>query len=140
MRIQLAMEELLWKWQKKKEYDLILMDVKLPTMNGVEATKAIRAHEGELKRKSAVIFGLTGSTDEEDLKAYELAGMDGCIEKGCVLTQAIGYALSKTPSTSPTCLSRPTSFLFIGAATLLPTGSSMGKNAQNSKMGSSRKI
>ncbi len=61
-------------------YDLILMDVQMPNMNGYEATKRIRTMEDE-KKSSIPILALTANAFEEDKKNAYDAGMDGHIAK-----------------------------------------------------------
>lgn len=65
---------------QEDHYDLILMDVSMPEMNGVEATAAIRDVE-----KSSVdhipIIALTAHAIDGDRKKFMEAGMDGYISK-----------------------------------------------------------
>jgi CheY-like chemotaxis protein len=79
-------------------FDLILMDIKMPRMDGVEATKAIRALPG---RAGAVpIIALTANADPEDAQAYIACGMHTVVEKPIKperLLQAINAALSAAP-------------------------------------------
>ncbi|MBE6998444.1 MAG: response regulator [Ruminococcaceae bacterium] len=56
-------------------YDLILMDVQMPVMNGYEATAAIRALPDA--RARTPILAVTANTDPEDAAAAIAAGMDG---------------------------------------------------------------
>jgi len=77
----------------KQSLNLILMDIVLPKMNGVEATKIIRESERESKMKPAIILGLTGNVSDEDLKKYKEAKMNGCIAKGELLHKSIEEAL-----------------------------------------------
>lgn len=61
-------------------YDMILMDVQMPIMNGYEATKTIR----RLNHKDAAsipIIAMTANAFDEDKKAALEAGMDGHIAK-----------------------------------------------------------
>lgn len=65
------------------EYDLILMDVQMPIMGGLEATAAIRSFEESEDRKPVAIVAVTGggSTKEKCFKA----GMNGYYEKPMLL-------------------------------------------------------
>jgi CheY-like chemotaxis protein len=94
---------------KKQHYNVILMDVQLPKIDGVEATKIIREAEREdSSRTGTIIFGLTGNCKEDDLDRYNLAGMDGCIEKGCVVSRAMHEALAMKKE-------NPADFIFINS-------------------------
>ena len=60
-------------------FDLILMDIRMPRMDGIAATRAIRALPG---RVGAVpIIALTANADPEDAESYLAAGMNGVVEK-----------------------------------------------------------
>lgn len=59
--------------------DLILMDVQMPVMDGIQATQLIR--EGEQKEEHVVIIALTANAAESDKTACIEAGMDGFISK-----------------------------------------------------------
>lgn len=65
------------------EYDLILMDVQMPVMDGLEATAAIRNYEQNEDRSPVPIVAVTGggSTKEKCLRA----GMNGYFEKPMLL-------------------------------------------------------
>ena len=62
------------------EYDVIIMDVMMPVMDGLEATKAIRMLEREDAKKIPII-AMTANAFEEDRKACLDAGMDEHIGK-----------------------------------------------------------
>ena len=62
------------------EYDVIIMDVMMPVMDGLEATKAIRELEREDAKKIPII-AMTANAFEEDRKACLDAGMDEHIGK-----------------------------------------------------------
>lgn len=67
---------------QQKKYDLILMDMQMPVMNGVESTKIIRAFEKESgSSHRAFIVALTGSEPSEMKDICIEAGMDDFIEK-----------------------------------------------------------
>lgn len=60
-------------------FDLILMDIKMPRMDGVEATRAIRAMPPGIG--DIPIIALTANADPEDAAGYLAAGMNGVVEK-----------------------------------------------------------
>ncbi|MCG9915724.1 MAG: response regulator [Phenylobacterium sp.] len=60
-------------------FDLILMDIKMPRMDGVAATRAIRALDGPAGQTP--IIALTANADPEDAAGYIAAGMIGVVEK-----------------------------------------------------------
>jgi CheY-like chemotaxis protein len=62
------------------DYDLILMDVQMPRMNGYEATKAIRKLDNPQKA-SIPIIAMTANAFEEDKKNAFDAGMNGHLAK-----------------------------------------------------------
>ena len=61
-------------------YDMILMDIMMPNMDGIEATKQIRVLED--KKKAAIpIIAVSSNVQEKDRNAALEAGMDGFTEK-----------------------------------------------------------
>ena len=60
-------------------YDLVLMDVHMPVMDGVSATKAIRALDGE--KSTIPIIALTANAMKGDREKYLAAGMDDYVAK-----------------------------------------------------------
>jgi CheY-like chemotaxis protein len=78
-------------------FDLILMDIKMPRMDGVAATKAIRGLAGRPGR--VPIIALTANADPDDAAAYISAGMNGVVEKPMKpenLLQALQQALAES--------------------------------------------
>jgi CheY-like chemotaxis protein len=61
-------------------FDLILMDVQMPVMSGVEATVEIRRRE-QNGRHHALIYALTANAMKGDRERYISAGMDGYLAK-----------------------------------------------------------
>ncbi len=69
------------KKYKEKPYDLVLMDIQMPVMDGLEATRQIRAFEKNRNEQRAFIVALTANATENDRKKALAAGMDGFIAK-----------------------------------------------------------
>jgi len=64
---------------KAGRFDLILMDIRMPRMDGVQATIAIRGLGGAAGQTP--IIALTANADPEDTQAYLAAGMQNVVEK-----------------------------------------------------------
>jgi len=62
-------------------YDLILMDVQMPVLDGVAATVGIRAEEAASGRRRTPIIALTANAMTHQLAEYRDAGMDDCVAK-----------------------------------------------------------
>jgi signal transduction histidine kinase len=69
------------------EWDVILMDVQMPTLDGCSATRIIRARELELGRPRTPIIALTANALGHQVAEYEAAGMDGFVAKPIQITQ-----------------------------------------------------
>ena len=65
---------------KPGQYDVILMDVQMPIMNGYEATRAIRAGKNPLGA-TIPIFAMTANAFSEDIQRSHEAGMNGHLSK-----------------------------------------------------------
>ncbi len=78
-------EEALQSWLSAKStgapYDLVLMDVQMPQLNGIETTKRIRQAEAGQPGRPTPILALTANTLAEDRSACFEAGMDGFLIK-----------------------------------------------------------
>ncbi|WP_281615132.1 response regulator [Flammeovirga sp. SubArs3] len=62
---------------KENDFDIILMDIQMPVMDGVEATKIIR---GDL-HKNLPIIALTANSSRSEQNLYMKTGMDACVSK-----------------------------------------------------------
>ena len=78
-------EEALESWLSAKSagspYDLVLMDIQMPQLNGIETTKRIRGLEAGQPGRRTPILALTANTLVEDRYACFEAGMDGFLIK-----------------------------------------------------------
>lgn len=63
------------------QYDLILMDVQMPVMNGYEATRAIRKSRKNPEGKEIPIIAMTANAFTEDVQAALAAGMNAHLSK-----------------------------------------------------------
>ena len=63
------------------DFDLILMDVQMPVMNGIEATRAIRERENTHSLSPTPILALSANVMSHQVAEYAQAGMDGVVAK-----------------------------------------------------------
>lgn len=64
---------------QRQPYDVVLMDIQMPEMSGLEATRRIRSVLDETSRP--LIVAMTANATAEDRRACEEAGMDGYLSK-----------------------------------------------------------
>ena len=76
------------KNSKSCSYDLVLMDVQMPVMNGYEATRRIRALNDPALAKITILAMTANAFDEDRKKAME-CGMDGFLSKPIVVEELI---------------------------------------------------
>lgn len=60
----------------RKRFDVVIMDIEMPIMDGAEATRQIRQFEKEEQRERTPIIGLTANALDEQRDSYLRAGMD----------------------------------------------------------------
>jgi CheY-like chemotaxis protein len=65
---------------QQEDFDLILMDIQMPEMNGIDATKAIRSLD-DSKKRNIPIIALTANALKGEEKKYLAAGMNDYLTK-----------------------------------------------------------
>nr|WP_068891597.1 ATP-binding protein [Pedobacter panaciterrae] len=65
---------------KKKDYDIVLTDIQMPVMGGVELTHEIR-YNGDFAKSRIPILGITAHVMQENREAYLKAGMNDLVLK-----------------------------------------------------------
>ncbi len=83
---------------KREVFDLILMDIQMPDMNGIEATAAIRALEAEIGRHQPIV-AMTANAMKGDRERFLAAGMDDYIAKPFEPTE-LQRVLNQAPAIS----------------------------------------
>ena len=73
---------------KPDTYDLVLMDVQMPVMNGYEATKCIRELKDPVIANISILAMTANAFDEDRKKALE-SGMDGFLSKPIVIEELV---------------------------------------------------
>ena len=84
-------------------FDVVLMDMQMPVMDGLRATRAIRDHERAADRPRTPVLMLTANALREHVAAGQAAGADGHVAKPITangLFKAIAEALNKPPTDS----------------------------------------
>ncbi len=104
-------EEALEKWQNAitngAPFDVIIMDVRMPGMDGLAATRAIRKHELQENLKAIFIIGLSANSQEADIQDGIDSGMNVYLAKPCPLEtlramiESAPLALRSKASSSP---------------------------------------
>jgi two-component system, sensor histidine kinase len=87
-----------------RPFDLVLMDIKMPRMDGVQATQAIRALPGPVG--AIPIVALTANADPDDAKHYLSIGMAAVVEKP-IKPERLRMAMNAALSSEPAAQARP---------------------------------
>jgi len=80
-----------WEGQ---DWDIILMDIQMPVMDGVAATVAIRQRERATGRRRTPIIAVTANAMTHQVAEYQAAGMDGMVPKPIDIT-ALFHAMER---------------------------------------------
>jgi len=86
----------------KTNYDLILMDIRMPVMDGYEAAKLILQH-----RTSSKIIALTATTQSTDIQKIELAGIHAFLQKPFAESDLLATILKLLPEKTEENLYEP---------------------------------
>lgn len=82
------------------DHDMVFMDVNMPRMDGLEATRAIREAEAASGRTRTPIIALTASVMAHETDRYFEAGMDAVLAKPINMGELVTL-LDRLPATSP---------------------------------------
>ena len=88
----------------RTRFDLVLMDLQMPEVDGLEATRRIRAHERATGLRPTPIVALSASVLEADRRNARAAGMDGFADKPIELARLyaeIARVLGMRPERAP---------------------------------------
>jgi len=88
------------------DYDLVLMDCRMPVMDGYEATRRIRSASSGVRNHRIPIVALTASTMQEDCNQCMRAGMNDHLSKP-LAPEALASMLEKWLGDSPPDSSGP---------------------------------
>jgi CheY-like chemotaxis protein len=80
---------------ERQTYDLVLMDVQMPEMDGLEATRRIVARLGEARPR---IVAMTANAMDGDRERCLAAGMDGYVSKPIRVEELVGAIVATSPA------------------------------------------
>jgi CheY-like chemotaxis protein len=80
---------------QRQPYDIVLMDMQMPEMDGLEATRVIHMRVASEERPR--IVAMTANATDEDRREAEDAGMDGYVTKPIRVPDLVGALLDTPP-------------------------------------------
>lgn len=87
---------------ENQQFDLVLMDLQMPELDGLAATKELRRREAALNRTRIPVVALTGNNETSDLASCLEAGMDRFLSKPFGLAQLRHVMEAVTTGTTAT--------------------------------------
>jgi CheY-like chemotaxis protein len=94
-------EEAVRAWEAA-HWDVILMDVQMPVMDGPTATMTIRAREAVLGRARTPILAVTANTMPHQVASYRAAEMDDVVSKPLNVTELFTALVAATEARNET--------------------------------------
>ena len=82
---------------RDQAFDLLLTDIQMPEMSGVDVCRAIRKMEVELNRSRMPVFAITANVFDHQSELYLAAGMDGVVHKPFALADLESALVSGAP-------------------------------------------
>lgn len=81
---------------REQDFDIVLMDIAMPVMDGLEATKAIRSYELANQIKPTPIIAVTANVEHHAQNTFIEAGADACLFKPFTKNQLTDIILTHT--------------------------------------------
>ena len=87
-------------------YDVVLLDMHMPVMDGCQAATTIRQHESQLGKRRQTLIALTASTSGDDREKCLSSGMDDFLSKPVRQDELARILARWTPNTAAAGLSK----------------------------------
>src|SRR5690606_24120050 len=85
----------------EEPFDLVLMDMQMPVMDGLTAIRELRAREASAGKAPTPVYMLTGNAMPEHVNASFAAGADGHIAKPIVADELVDLVISVASGAAP---------------------------------------